>query len=253
MVRILSVFISLFLAVGIAAAADDLQIKDLVEGTGAEAIAGVGVSVHYTGWLMDGTKFDSSRDRNQPFMFTPGAGRVIPGWEKGVVGMKVGGKRELIIPPELGYGAQGAGGVIPPNATLKFEIELLDIVKPKYNDLNNDQLRQKLAAGVKIVDIRRPEEWQQTGVVEGSHLLTVFDKRGRVNPDFLKKLGEIASPDDEVILICRTGNRTEAVSKYLSEKAGYGKIDNVKNGITRWIKEGNPVTKPAMPESCWLC
>ena len=106
---------------------DGLQYTDDQVGTGAEATTGKTAVVHYTGWLMDGTKFDSSVDRNQPFSFPLGAGQVIKGWDEGVVGMKVGGKRTLIIPPALGYGARGAGGVIPPNATLKFEVQLLDV------------------------------------------------------------------------------------------------------------------------------
>jgi FKBP-type peptidyl-prolyl cis-trans isomerase FkpA len=104
-----------------------LLIVDLVEGDGDAAASGQNVTVHYTGWLQNGTKFDSSKDRNEPFEFDLGAGRVIRGWDEGVQGMKVGGKRKLTIPPELGYGARGAGGVIPPNATLVFEVELLEV------------------------------------------------------------------------------------------------------------------------------
>ena len=105
----------------------ELQIEELEEGAGAEAVAGSAVAVHYTGWLTDGTKFDSSVDRGQPFNFTLGQGMVIKGWDEGVVGMKVGGKRKLTIPPEMGYGERGAGGVIPPGATLVFEVELLEV------------------------------------------------------------------------------------------------------------------------------
>jgi FKBP-type peptidyl-prolyl cis-trans isomerase FkpA len=104
-----------------------LQYEDLVIGDGQEAQAGDLVSVHYTGWLTDGTKFDSSKDRNQPFEFSLGAGMVIRGWDEGVAGMNIGGQRKLTIPANLGYGSRGAGGVIPPNANLVFEVELLGI------------------------------------------------------------------------------------------------------------------------------
>lgn len=111
--------------------ASGLQYEDTTVGDGAEARKGQSVTVHYTGWLYtDGTqgaKFDSSKDRNDPFVFSLGAGMVIRGWDEGVAGMKVGGARTLIIPAELGYGARGAGGVIPPNATLKFDVELLGL------------------------------------------------------------------------------------------------------------------------------
>ncbi|MFL6673364.1 MAG: FKBP-type peptidyl-prolyl cis-trans isomerase [Massilia sp.] len=109
-----------------------LQYEDTVVGNGAEAKAGQHVTVHYTGWLRNddgtpGAKFDSSKDRNDPFQFSLGAGHVIRGWDEGVQGMKVGGARRLVIPADLGYGARGAGGVIPPNATLIFDVELLAV------------------------------------------------------------------------------------------------------------------------------
>jgi FKBP-type peptidyl-prolyl cis-trans isomerase len=109
--------------------ASGLQYWDTVVGTGATAVSGTTVKVHYTGWLTTGAKFDSSRDRGEPFSFSLGAGQVIKGWDEGVAGMKVGGKRQLRIPPELGYGASGAGADIPPNATLIFDVELLDVSK----------------------------------------------------------------------------------------------------------------------------
>jgi FKBP-type peptidyl-prolyl cis-trans isomerase FkpA len=106
---------------------DKLIMEDLVVGTGTAAASGQKVTVHYTGWLTNGTKFDSSKDRGDPFVFPLGKGQVIKGWDQGVQGMKVGGKRKLTIPPEMGYGSRGAGGVIPPNATLVFEVELLGV------------------------------------------------------------------------------------------------------------------------------
>lgn len=105
----------------------ELEIEDQIVGDGEEAVAGQTVEVHYTGWLTDGTKFDSSHDRNQTFSFKLGGGQVIAGWDQGVAGMKIGGARKLTIPPDLGYGERGAGGVIPPNATLVFKVELIGL------------------------------------------------------------------------------------------------------------------------------
>lgn len=252
MVRLLTALAAL-LALTSVTLAQEVEIKEIVIGTGEEAVVGAEVTVHYTGWLEDGTKFDSSLDRQQPFSFTPGVGQVIRGWEQGVVGMKVGGKRELIIPPELAYGSRGAGGVIPPDATLRFEIELLKVAASKFSNLDNAGLKERIAAGAKVVDIRRPDEWQATGVVEGSHLLTFFDANGQVNPDFFEDLAKFAGKDDEIVLICQRGNRSLVLSRFMSERAGYSKIKNVSAGISGWIGEGNAVTQAAPPEKCWLC
>jgi FKBP-type peptidyl-prolyl cis-trans isomerase len=133
-----SVFMAALLAVPAFAAqeakktvttASGLKYVDVIVGNGASPKAGKQVKVHYTGTLENGKKFDSSVDRNEPFSFTIGVGQVIPGWDEGVMTMKVGGKRKLIIPSKLGYGSRGAGGVIPPNATLLFDVELLGVAK----------------------------------------------------------------------------------------------------------------------------
>lgn len=220
-----------------------IDTKILVEGTGATAMRHSKVSVHYTGWLSNGTKFDSSVDRGKPFEFTLGAGKVIRGWDQGVEGMKVGGKRELIIPPEMAYGKRGAGGVIPPNATLKFEIALLGVTPPKYSNIDNAALKKLLAEGIKIIDVRRQDEWDKTGVVADSHKLTAFDSMGNFNRKFPAEFEKITSKNDPVILICRTGNRSSVLANMLVEQAGYTKIYNVTDGIVKWIKAGNPVIK----------
>ena len=224
-----------------AANADELQIKLLQPGDGPEAVSGAEVTVHYTGWLMDGTQFDSSRDRGEPFRLKLGARQVIPGWERGLEGMRVGESRELIIPTELAYGARGAGGVIPPNATLRFEVELLDVQLPPFSELDNRGLAAMMEKSVKVVDIRRPEEWHQTGVVEGSHLITAFDRYGRIEPGFVDTFQELVAKDEPVVLICRTGSRTAVLAHALAEQLEYQHVYNVTDGITRWIAEGQVV------------
>lgn len=223
--------------------AADLQVKDLKVGEGEVAKEKSRVSVHYTGWLMDGTKFDSSVDRGEPFEFSIGSGQVIPGWEQGVAGMKVGGRRELIIPPQLAYGKRGAGGVIPADATLKFEVELLAIKPLLFKSISNAEVKEKLAQGIKIIDIRRPEEWQETGVVEGSILLTAFDGSGQFVRSFPTEIQKVVTPDEEFMIICRTGNRTALLATVMSEQAGYKQLLNVEKGISDWIRAGNAVDK----------
>ncbi len=218
------------------------EVTTVKEGSGEAAKAGDIVSVHYTGTLTDGTKFDSSRDRGTPFTFTLGAGQVIKGWDQGVAGMKRGEQRKLVVPPEMGYGSR-AVSVIPANSTLLFDVELLDILS--YTDIDNRELKALLKeGGVTLVDIRRPEEWRQTGIVEGSEMITAFTKRGALHPEFSEKFLKRFKADERVVIICRTGSRTGRLAQALVKELGWKNVYNVKRGITDWIKQGNPVVKP---------
>lgn len=229
---------------GTAGAAGKLDTKVLKPGDGAEAELHSKVTVHYTGWLMDGTKFDSSVDRRQPFKFTLGAGQVIRGWEMGVVGMRVGEKRELIIPSELGYGVRGAaGGLIPPNATLRFEVELIAVEKQAYTNIDNDELKALMARGGKVLDLRRPDEWKATGVIKGAIKLTAFDANQQFIRSFPEELEKLVKRDEEIALICRVGNRSSTIARAMVSQAGYTKIFNVTKGIQSWIKAGGEVVK----------
>lgn len=242
-VALLSLFVLSSPLIG-RAQAEDLKVTDLVVGTGAEARAGEKIAVHYTGWLMNGSKFDSSLDRGQPFEFQLGAGRVIPGWDKGVEGMKVGGKRELIIPAELAYGSRGAGGVIPPNATLKFEVELMAVVETKYKNVNLSELEDLIKRGVKVVDVRTQEEWNETGVIKGAEKLPFVLPGVGINPDFMVEMQKLAQPGDEIALICRSGNRSTAAAEMLSNYAGFTKIYNATPGMMGWVNDNREVVKP---------
>ena len=222
---------------------EKIDIKIIKTGNGPGIVRHSKLTVHYTGWLENGTKFDSSLDRGEPFNFILGTGSVIPGWDIGIEGMKLGEKRELIIPPALAYGAKGAGKVIPSNATLRFELELLKAIPPKYQNIDIKTLKNMLARGVKIMDIRRSDEWRKTGIVKGSERLTAFDEKGRFVRNFPAAFENFINPDDKIILICRTGNRSAVLAHMLTEQAGYKHVYNVKNGISKWIQHKNPVSR----------
>jgi len=222
------------------AQATDLQIEVTQEGTGTVAENGMQVQVHYTGTLQDGTVFDSSRNRGEPLAFVLGEGRVIKGWEQGIAGMRVGEKRILTIPPELGYGAQGAGGVIPPNATLVFDVELMGATAaPKLSEIGVDDMITAQKNGALIIDIRRSEEWVETGILEGAKTITAFTETGGLHPEFQAKFFElIPSPDTEVILYCRTGNRTNMLGQALVQQVGLTNVKHLEPGIVGWTKSG---------------
>ena len=220
--------------------AAELEMETLTEGNGEIAEVGKRVSVHDEGRLEDGTVFDGSRPRGQAFSFTIGAGQVIQGWEQGVAGMKVGETRKLTIPPELGYGEAGAGGVIPPNATLVFEIELLDVTTPvTLGQATAEDLLKAQSDGVVVIDIRREEEWQDTGIIDGSAAVTAFTETGQVHLEFLTKFQELApTPDTPVMLYCRTGNRTTSLGNALIDQLGFSDVSHLSTGIEGWLADG---------------
>lgn len=204
---------------------------------------GMQVAVHYQGRLEDGTVFDDSHKRGEPISFTLGKGQVIKGWEQGIEGMAVGEKRTLTIPPELGYGEQGAGDVIPPNATLVFDVELVAVaIPPKLGDATAADLQAAQKNGVVVIDIRRAEEWAETGIIEGAHTITAFTQSGQLHPEFQTKFTAIVpTPDTPVMLYCRTGNRTGIIGNALVSQLGYSDVTHLSEGIVGWTAGGAPV------------
>ena len=222
---------------------NELKITINKEGSGDRAEIGMSVSVHYTGKLEDGTVFDSSVSRGQPFTFTPGAGQVIKGWDLGVEGMTIGEKRNLVIPPHLGYGIRGAGATIPPNATLIFDVELLEVTMPiTLNELSPQEFIDAQENGGVVIDIRREEEWRETGIIKGSQTITAFTKNGKIHPDFPKKFFDLIDDVDvPILLYCRTGNRTGILGKALIDQVGQTNVGHLSDGIVGWTKQGFPV------------
>nr|WP_280114416.1 rhodanese-like domain-containing protein [Roseibium hamelinense] len=133
-------------------------------------------------------------------------------------------------------------------------MELLDVQGKKFGDIGTEELKAKMAEGTPVIDIRRPDEWQATGVIPGSHLVTFFDSEGNVNPDFGSELQKIVSgPSDELVIICQTGNRSAVLSEYLAGNAGFTNIANVEKGIASWISAGGETASATPPGNCWLC
>ena len=223
--------------------ANELKINIVLEGAGAKAENGMQISVHYEGRLRDGTVFDGSKPLGAPFSFVLGVGQVIKGWDRGILGMKEGEKRVLTIPPELGYGARGAGSAIPPNATLVFDVEMIKMTwPPTLQQASNQDVQKSLQNGAVLIDIRRPDEWQKTGVIDGAALITAFTKSGELHPKFQQKfMSFITDSDTPIMLYCRTGNRTTNLGNALVKRLGFSNVSHLSAGITGWQKEGLPV------------
>ena len=223
--------------------AADLKIETVIEGNGAIASTGKRAIVHYKGMLSDGDVFDESRSHDNPLSFEIGAGQVISGWEQGVSGMKVGEVRKLTIPPELGYGARGVGDAIPPNATLVFEIELLDVNEPiTLGQANSEMFKQAQMNGAIIIDIRREDEWKKTGIIDGAITITAFGERGNMHPEFQKKfLNIVPSEKTPIMLYCHVGGRSNSLGNALINQLGYSNVSHLTNGIVGWLADGNKI------------
>ena len=234
-------FIIMFLSQTVMA--DGIQITNIVEGEGTEIINHSKIQVHYIGKLQDGTKFDSSYDRGQPFSFQIGLREVIKGWEIGLMGMKVGGKRTLIIPPELAYGDRGAGDLIPPNATLTFDIEIVAVKHPGYGLIKTDDIKRLKEDGYKFIDIRTEKERENTGIISGSLEITAFDIYGNFVPEFMKTFRDLVELDDNIVFISNEGEIARMLANGFVEQLNATNMYALKGGIQQLIKENYKLEK----------
>ena len=216
----------------------DFEILSDLAGTGIEIQKHFKVHVNYRGTLEDGTEFDSSFKRNKPFVFQIGLGQVILGWEKGLLGMKVGGKRTLKIPPELAYGSRGSGNLIPPNSTLIFEVEIINAFKPGYSKIISKNLTQKQKNGFILIDIRAKDEIKKTGTIDGSIEITAFDSQGNFNKNFIKLYQNEANKNDHVVFISNDGTISDILANGFVEKLGSINMYSLEGGIQNWVEEG---------------
>ena len=223
--------------------AADLEIRTLSPGGGIAVEQGMRAKVHYQGRLSDGTVFDDSRERGTPFTFTLGAGEIIEGWDKGILGMEVGEKRQLVIPPELGYGLRGAGNIIPPGATLTFDIELIAIRwPPTLSAIGPEALAKARDENQVIIDIRNKDARAKTGVIEGAEMLTAFGSSGQLHPQFQRKFAElIKALETPFILYDEDGEAAAYLGNAMVKQLGFENVSYLEDGIYGWQKSGRPL------------
>ena len=228
---------------------ESIEILSEVQGLGDKIKNHYKVSVHYVGTLEDGTEFDNSYKRNQPFEFQIGIRKIIPGWEIALMGMQVGGKKKFKVPPSLAYGSSGAGDLIPPNSSLTFDVEIINIKPPGYIVINSEQLlslqKEKIFLLMEkkliLIDIRTKKEWQFTGVIEGSYEISAFDSKGNLNSNFLKMYKKNVKENDHVVFISDKGEVSSILANGFIENLGMKNIYSLKGGIQEWIIKGNKI------------
>jgi len=219
-----------------------IVLKDKT-GDGFKIINHTKVKVHYKGLFENGLEFDNSYKRGQPIVFQIGTNQVIKGWELGLLGMKIGGKRTISIPPELAYGAKGIGDQIPPNSTLIFEIEIVDAILPKYKIIDSKQLLLAITGNFIIIDIRTPDQRKKTGVIPNSFLLTAFDKYGNFIPNFLTIYNKKILNSDKVIFVSDKGEVSAILANGFVENLGKKNIYSLKGGVQALIKDNFELVK----------
>jgi rhodanese-related sulfurtransferase len=238
---IITLFISLIISLNLFS--KEIEILSDIPGEGIKIKNHYKVHVNYRGILEDGSEFDSNLKRNEPFVFQIGLRQVILGWEKGIINMRVGGKRTIKIPPNLAYGARGVGKLIPPNAVLIFEIEIIDAFKPGYVKLYSEDLINKKNEGLILIDIRSSNERKKTGVLEGSLEIEAFNSLGNFNTNFIKSYQEKATINDHVVFISNDGDISSILANGFVEKLGSKNMYTLVGGIQNWIKEKRNLVK----------
>ena len=216
---------------------NEIKILNDIPGQGNKIKNHDKITVNYRGTLLNGIEFDSSFKRNAPFTFQIGIRQVIEGWDKGLIGMKLGGKRTLRIPPNLAYGSKKIGDKIPANSTLIFEIEILEINPPGYKNIKSSDLIDRQKKGFILVDIRSNEERIVTGIINGSFKITAFDLNGNFDPHFMKQYHSITKKNDHVIFVSNTGEVSSILANGLTEQLSMKNIYSLEGGIKKWIKE----------------
>ena len=213
----------------------EVKILNDVAGDGTEVINHSIVYVHYIGLLEDNTEFDNSYKRGEPINFQIGTRKVISGWELGIIGMKKGGKRKIFIPSQLAYGENAIGDVIPANSNLIFELEIIDVVPPKYKLIDSLQLKLAQTSDFKIVDIRTDIQRKKTGIIPGSILITAFDETGNFIKDFFRIYQENITNGDKVIFVSDRGEISAILANGFAENLQQLNIYSLKDGINGLI------------------
>ena len=222
---------------------NDIEILQEEIGDGAEILEHYKIKANYIGKLENGEEFDNSYKSNKPIVFQIDLRQVIPGWEKGLIGMKVGGKRTIKIPPNLAYGSEGAGELIPPNSTLIFEIEIIDAIPPNYKKIFPYQIQKKKKEGFILIDIRTKKQRKKTGTIKNSLKMVAFDDSGNFIPKFLEDYEKKIKKDDHVIFISEEGDISAILANGFVEQLGKANIYTLVGGIKKWVLEGRKLSK----------